>query len=48
MKKLYLGSDRLNNNFKMIRIKYGHPHEIEQIKSGVMDIMSEYLHGYGG
>jgi len=25
MKKLYLGSGKLQNHFKMIRIKYSHP-----------------------
>ena len=48
MKKLYLGSGKLSNSFKMIRIKYNHPREVEEIKSGVMDLMSEYLHGHGG
>ena len=32
MKKLYLGSSKLQNHFKMIRIKYTHPQEVESIK----------------
>ena len=48
MKKLYLGSAKLQNHFKMIRIKYGHPEEVETIKAGVMELMSGYLQKYGG
>ena len=48
MKKLYLGSSKLQNHFKMIRIKYNHPSEVEATKSGVMDLMSGYLQNYGG
>jgi hypothetical protein len=48
MKKLYLGSSKLQNHFKMIRIKYGHRHEVENIKNGVMELMSGYLQNYGG
>lgn len=48
MKKLYLGSSKLENHFKMIRIKYEHPREIESIKAGVMELMSGYLQNYGG
>lgn len=28
MKKIYLGSGKLQNHFKMIRIKYNHPQEV--------------------
>lgn len=48
MKKLYLGSNRLNNYFKMIRIKYSSSQEVEDIKEGVMQLMSGYLQKYGG
>lgn len=48
MKKLFLGSGRLQNNFKMIRIKYNSRNEVEQIKEGVMELMSGYLQKYGG
>lgn len=48
MKKLYLGSGKLQNYFKMIRVKYEGRHEVEEIKEGVMQLMSGYLQKYGG
>ena len=48
MKKLYLGSGRLQNNFKMIRVQYANKQEVEQVKEGVMQLMSGYLQKYGG
>jgi len=48
MKKLYLGNGKLQNHFKMIRIKYARPEEVEPIKAGVMELMSGYLQNYGG
>jgi|JI9StandDraft_1071089.scaffolds.fasta_scaffold208929_1 hypothetical protein len=48
MKKLYLGTGRLQNYFKMIRIKYSSRQEVDQIKEGVMQLMSGYLQKYGG
>ena len=32
MKKLYLGSSKLNNNFEMFRVKYRNKQEMEQVK----------------
>ena len=48
MKKLFLGSGKLQNHFKMIRIKYNKAEEVDDIKSGVMELMSGYLQNYGG
>ena len=48
MKKIYLGSSKLQNNFKMIRIRYNYRHEVDSIKEGVMNLMGSYLQTYGG
>lgn len=48
MKKLFFGSGKLQNHFKMIRIKYTQPESVENIKTGVMELMSGYLQNYGG
>lgn len=48
MKKLYLGSSKLNNNFKMFRVKYRTLQEKEQVKKEIMLIMNGYLEKYGG
>lgn len=48
MKKIYLGSSKLNNNFKMFRVKYKSRQEMEQIKPEIMLLMNNYLEKYGG
>jgi len=48
MKKIYLGSNRLNYNFKMFRVKYKSKQELEQIKPEIILIMNSYLEKYGG
>lgn len=48
MKKIYLGSNKLNYNFKMFRVKYKTRQELEQIKPEIILIMNGYLEKHGG
>ncbi len=48
MKKTFVGSAILKNNFKMFRVKYESLEEMERIKTEVMDIVNDYLNQNGG
>lgn len=48
MKKTFVGSAKLKNNFKMFRVKYESLDDMERIKSEIMDIVNDYLNQNGG
>jgi hypothetical protein len=43
MKKIYLGSGKLQSHYKMFRVKYGGRGEMQEVKDGVMQLMNGYL-----
>jgi hypothetical protein len=39
MKKIYLGSGRLKNNYRLFRVKYGVKNDGEKMKEEIMRLM---------
>lgn len=43
MKKIYVGSSKLRNHFRMVRVGFERASEAERVKEGVMTLMNGYL-----